>query len=229
MTESMSLGDRMKRYEGAFSHTLPRRIPVIIRVDGKAFHTFTRRRFGRGWSAEFSRMMAHVALSSLREIQGCSLGYVQSDEISFLLTDYRTISTDAWFGNEINKMVSVSASLASSVLSQMTGDRVQFDSRAFSVPQDEVCNYFIWRQRDATRNAILMAGQEYYSHNQLHGKSCTEIQEMLFTEKGVNFNDYPVMRKRGIVVIDDGIVYEPPSFSEDRGYIESKVYIREDE
>ena len=199
--DGLAIGDRMKRYEKVSEFVLSRRIPVIIRIDGRAFHTVTRKRFGKNWSMEFVEQMIETAKTVMTDIQGCNFCYSQSDEISFLLTDYTTIRTEAWFGYDIRKLISISASLASSVFSRLYGKNVCFDSRAFSLPQDEVCNYFIWRQVDATRNAIQMAGREYFSHKQLNEKSCNEIQEMLFQENNINFNDYPVVRKRGFSII----------------------------
>jgi tRNA(His) 5'-end guanylyltransferase len=144
------------------------------------------------------------------------------------LTDYKTIRTGRWFDYDVRKLISITASLASSAFSRIYGSNVCFDSRAFNLPQDEICNYYIWRQVDATRNAIQMAGREYFSHKQLHKKSCNEIQEMLFQEKEINFNDYPIIRKRGFCVIDGELDDKIPIFTQDRNYIEKHVYIRED-
>ena len=166
--DGLDIGDRMKRYEAVSAWTLPRRIPVILRIDGRAFHTITRKRFGKAWSMEFVEQMIETAKTVLADIQGCDFCYCQSDEISFLLTDYKKITTDGWFGYDARKMISISASLASAVFSQLHGRNICFDSRVFSMPQDEVVNYFIWRQIDATRNAVQMAGREYYSHKQLN-------------------------------------------------------------
>lgn len=158
------------------------------------------------------------------EVQGCVFGYTQSDEITLVLTDYATIQTDAWFGYNIQKMASVAASIATlefnrlfrekylylcdtqedtvecqdrlSVLSQKI-DKAMFDARCFSIPKEEVCNCLIWRQQDATRNSIEAVGQANFSHTQLNGKSCSMIQEMLWQEKGINWNDYPVDCRRG--------------------------------
>jgi len=241
----LDIGNRMKEYEKITEYHLTRRVPVIIRVDGRAFHTITRRRFGKQWSMEFVEQMREASQFTMKDIQGCDFCYSQSDEVSFLLTDYRTIRTDAWFGYDLRKIISISASLMSSVFSRIYGKNVCFDSRAWSIPQDEVCNYFIWRQIDATRNAIQMAGREYFSHKQLENKCCNEIQEMLFQEHGVNFNDYPVVRKRGFCIkrfkvyeltIEKceplGEKYEVdlniPIFTQDREYIEQFVDIRED-
>jgi tRNA(His) guanylyltransferase len=225
--DGLAVGNRMKRYENSFAVLLPRRIPVIIRIDGRAFHTVTHKRFGKGWSQDFASMMMHTATSVYKDIQGCTFCYSQSDEISFLLTDYRTITTEAWFDYDMRKMISISASLASAEFSKLYGENVCFDSRAFSLPQDDVCNYFLWRQIDATRNAIQMAGHENYSHKELQNKNCDTIQEMLF-KKGINFNDYPVHRKRGWCIDDGTVDCAIPIFSQDRGYIEKHVFCRED-
>jgi tRNA(His) 5'-end guanylyltransferase len=225
--DGLDIGDRMKQYESVSAWTLPRRIPVILRIDGRAFHTITRKRFGKAWSMEFVEQMIQTARTVLADIQGCEFCYCQSDEISFLLTDYKKISTDAWFGYDARKMISISASLASAVFSQLHGRNICFDSRVFSIPQDEVVNYFIWRQIDATRNAIQMAGREYYSHKELTNKSCKMIQEMLF-QKGVNFDKLPIVRKRGFCIVGNQVDLSIPVFTKDRSYIEKFVTIRED-
>ena len=226
-SDGLDIGNRMKRYENVSLWEMPRRIPVIIRIDGRAFHTITRRRFGKSWSQEFVDQMVETALAVISDIQGCNFCYSQSDEISFLLTDYRTISTEAWFGYDARKMISITASLASAVFTRLYGKNVCFDSRVFSLPQDDVCNYFLWRQIDATRNAIQMAGRELYSHSQLYEKSCNEIQELLW-QKGINFNDFPTHRKRGFCIVDGNADFKIPIFSKDREYIERHVFVRED-
>lgn len=222
------IGDRMKRYEEANHPLLPRRIPVLIRIDGRAFHTITRKLYGKGWSADFVGVMAETVKLVAKDIQGCNFAYTQSDEASFLLTDYRTISTNPWFDYDVQKLVSISASKAASTFTKLTGVEVCFDSRCFSLPQDDVCNYFIWRQIDATRNAIQMAGREHFSHKQLFQKTCSEIQEMLFQEKQINFNDYPIHRKRGFCIKNSEADYEIPIFSKDRDYVEKFAFVRED-
>jgi len=164
----------------------------------------------------------------MKEIQGCSFCYCQSDEVSFLLTDYKTISTEPWFGYDARKMISISASVAGSVISRINDKLLTFDSRVFSLPQDEVVNYFIWRQIDATRNSIQMTGREHFSHKELLNKSCNEIQEMLFQEKGINFDKLPVIKKRGFCIIDGEIDNQIPIFSKNRNYIEKFVNVRTD-
>lgn len=228
------LGDRMKVYESNHSYTLTKRVPVIIRIDGRAFHSVTRHL--KGYSYELTSIMIDVAKTLVADMQGCVFAYGQSDEISFLLTDYKTINTQGWFGYDLRKLISISASLAASTFYKraikigliLEEQEISFDSRAFTVPQDDVCNYFIWRQQDATRNAIQMAGREHFSHKQLEHVSCNEIQEMLFQEKQINFNDYSVLRKRGWSIIGNTVDISIPIFSQKRDYVENFVYVRED-
>lgn len=105
------LGDRMKGYEQNSRITLTRRVPVIIRLDGKAFHTYT-----RGLKKPFDRVLMTTMQNTMQylceNIQNCVFGYTQSDEITLVMTDYKTITTDAWFGNGVQKMCSVAASMA---------------------------------------------------------------------------------------------------------------------
>lgn len=227
-SDKLEIGDRMKLYERSAEYVLTRRIPVIIRIDGRAFHTITRKRFGKAWSMEFTQQMIDMARFVQADIAGCDFCYSQSDEVSFLLTDYKTLNTQGWFGYDLRKLISISAGLASAYFSKVYGKEVCFDSRAFSIPQDEVVNYFIWRQVDATRNAIQMAGREYFSHKQLHQVSCNQIQEKLFQEKSINFNDYSVIRKRGFCLIKKKLDENIPVFTKDRAYIDKFVTVRED-
>lgn len=243
------LGDRMKeRYEGASQTHLLRRVPVIIRIDGKAFHTFTRG-FVRPFDDVLKSAMHATTKALCEQIQGCVFAYTQSDEITLVLTDYATIQTDAWFGYNVQKMTSIASSIATLAFNRAMKDAVDdfidvhtiekmdaegfhliidseeaeklysryntalqrgalFDARVFSMPKDEVCNCLIWRQQDATRNSIESVGQAYFSAKQLHGKSCNEIQDMLFTQKGINWNDYPTMFKRGSCCIKQHIEKE---------------------
>jgi len=228
MPDTSDIGDRFKRYEAVTRYYLPRRIPVLLRIDGRAFHTVTRKLFGRGYDDNFVKCMRAVAKEVMAEMSGCDFAYGQSDEITFLLTDYKTVHTEPWFDYNLCKMISISAAVASVKMSYLLDTKVEFDARAFSVPQDDVVNNFIWRQQDATRNAIQMLGREHFSSKELHGVSCNQIQEKLITEKDINFNDVPTARKRGWCVLcgvsDLGI----PIFTQDRNYINDFVDVRMD-
>jgi tRNA(His) 5'-end guanylyltransferase len=205
------LGTRMKeQYENRTRYMLPRRTYTIIRLDGKAFHTFTRG-MKRPYDQGLMTTMDLTAKRLCQEIQGAKMAYTQSDEISILLTDFEKITTDAWFDGNIQKIVSVSASMASGffneylkVYTTKVGVAV-FDSRVFTIPDSiEVENYFIWRQKDAVRNSIAMTAQSLYSHKELNGKSSREQQEMIF-QKGQNWNDMPEGFKRGRTLVYDCI------------------------
>ena len=208
------IGDRMKdRYENRTRMHLPRRTYTIIRVDGKAFHTFTKG-FDSPFDKDLMDAMDLVAKAMCEEIQGAKLAYVQSDEISILLTDFENPNTDAWFDGNIQKMVSVSAAIATAKFNDIVLDKflneknkkfhkmdlALFDSRVFTIPDPiEVENYFIWRQQDATRNSTQMAARAIYSHKECENKNTSDLQEMCF-QKGVNWNDYSAREKRGGLV-----------------------------
>lgn len=229
------LGSRIKeRYEVRTKTFLPRRTYTIIRLDGKAFHTYTRgceRPYDNGLMEDMNDTAKYLC----ENIQGARFAYVQSDEISILLTDFNKLNSEAWFDGEVQKIVSVSASMAAAKFNHLRLRRIlageealpfrnaeglgelmdnltlaAFDARVFSIPDPfEVHNYFVWRQQDATRNSISMGAQSMYSHKELHGKSTSEMQDMMH-EKGVNWNDYPVRFKRGGVVLRDFITDEVP-------------------
>jgi len=183
-----SLGDRIKHnYEDRYRISLTRRAPVIIRLDGKAFHTLT-----RGAEKPFDAVLASAMYSAasklIKEVQGAKCAYVQSDEISILVTDFDKLTTDAWFDYNLQKMTSVSASIASVEFTRSYGKTGYFDSRAFNIPKDEVINYFRWRYLDWRRNSIQMLAQSLYSQTELHRKNQAELHEMCF-QKGQNWND----------------------------------------
>ena len=164
-TDKYSLEDRMKGYENISRNYLTRHIPAIIRIDGKSFHTFTKG-MERPFDGLFRTTMQEVTQELCKNIQGCVFGYTQSDEITLVITDYASIKTDAWFGYNIQKMVSISASYATLFFNKIFADKVNqiedssdrkdllnkkintaiFDSRVFSIPKDEVVNCLIWRK-----------------------------------------------------------------------------------
>lgn len=241
MTIKHTLGDRMKRYEEVQQGRLMRRTPVIIRLDGKAFHTFTRG-LNKPWDDELSNAMVRTMVACCTQIQGAVLGYTQSDEISILLQDWATLDTDGWYDYKVQKMVSVAASIATATFNSgyKHGDRLAlFDARVFNVPKEDVNNYFIWRQGDAVRNSISGLAQSKFSHKALQGKNSSQMQDMLHAEFGINWNDTPTRYKRGICFSEKLVMstederpvfrteveidLEIPSFSQDRGYVEQHL------
>ena len=225
MPDRDSLGTRMKTYyEEVPKFRLYRRTPVAIRIDGKAFHTFTRG-FKKPFDEILIKSMQQTMLYLCENIQGCVLGYTQSDEITLILQDYKTLTTSAWFDYEIQKICSISASMATMAFNKYFEQNVyddnplgsvnsencelvntyinaikkgaMFDARCFNIPKEEVTNLIFWRQLDAARNSVQMVGQAYFSHKELQNKSCSDIQDMLMEKYNINWNDFPTTQKRG--------------------------------
>ena len=224
------LGCRMKTfYEQIPKTKLMRRCPVAIRIDGRAFHTFA-----RGFQKPFDEVLIKSMQETMKylceNIQGCVLGYTQSDEITLILVDYKKLTSSAWFDYEVQKICSIAASMATMAFNKFFEKHVDeyrfskwdgvskyedgtwgyiqtllnavdkgamFDCRCFNIPKEEVTNLIYWRQLDASRNSIQMVGQANFSHKELQNKSCNDIQDMLMTQKGINWNDLPTYQKRG--------------------------------
>lgn len=222
------LEKRMKEYYENIPKTkLMRRCPVILRIDGKAFHTFT-----RGFQKPFDEVLIKSMQETMKylceNIQGCVLGYTQSDEITLVLIDYKRFTSQAWFDYEVQKICSIAASMATMAFNKFFVQNVKefynndenyetnseeyklcqiykkavekgamFDCRCFNIPKEEVTNCIYWRQLDASNNSIQMVGQANFSHNELKNKTCNEVQDMLMVQKGINWNNLPTYQKRG--------------------------------
>lgn len=246
-TDRTKLGDRMKGYENITRNHLISRMPVVLRLDGKSFHTFT-----RGFEKPFDRVMIRSMQETMKylceHIQGCVLGYTQSDEITLVLVDYEKLNTCSWFDNNIQKMCSVASSMATYVFNKtmlsysgygnIYREKVEkmgafFDCRAFNVPKEEVTNVCLWRQNDCIRNSKQSLGQAYFSHKELHGKSTEDIVTMVKEKAGILWNNLPIDRQRGSCCIKDGeghwfIDNNIPEFKgEGREYIEKLINVGE--
>ena len=243
------LGTRMKTFYEAVPDTkLVKRMPVAIRIDGKAFHTFTQG-FKRPFDEVLIQTMQQTTQYLCQNIQGCVLGYTQSDEITLILVDYQTLTTEAWFDYRVEKLCSIAASMATMAFNRAFANNVgdyctytyecmdnthenyehilslavdkgaMFDARCFNIPKEEVTNLIYWRQLDASRNSVQMVGQAYFSQKELQDKSCSDIQDMLMT-KGVNWNDLPTYQKRGSCCVRNKIAIESNGVTAD-------VYLRD--
>jgi tRNA(His) 5'-end guanylyltransferase len=209
MSDNTALGNRMKSYEQITRYQLPRRTYAIIRVDGRAFHTLLATA-ERPFDAHVVTSMNAVAAALCAEIGGAVLAYTQSDECSVLVSDLSATGSDrqAWFGGVVQKMTSIAASAATLAFNEayrrpeQSPPRAMFDARVFTINDPvEVVNYLIWRQRDCVRNSIMMAARVKFSHRQLLGKSSGQIQDLLWTTYGINWNDYPDEYKRGRLTV----------------------------
>lgn len=256
--DKTSIGDRMKGYEAVSKTKLTNRTPVIIRLDGKAFHTWTKK-LHTAADDPFDEMMHNMMVVATQHImanvQNAEIAYTQSDEISILLNDWKTLSTQQWYGNNVQKMVSVTAAAAAAAFNYIAvaegyihcmDDLALFDSRAFNIPKDEVNNYFVWRQQDATRNSINMLGQYHFSHKEMHGKNVSQVQDMLMLSLddddgeplNINWNDLDTWKKRGTCVMKNpdsfdsrtrwSIDEDIPIFTADTDYINRHLLADED-
>ena len=212
-----SLGDRMKRHEAASKILLPLRTYTVVRIDGCHFHTYTKH-LRKPFDSALVEAMQEATKRTAEAIQGCKLAYVQSDEASFLLTDFESITTDAWYGNQLQKIVSVAASTFTSYFNFKRAEQVDianysqrlatFDARAFTLPDRvEVMNYFLWRIKDAERNSLSSLCQSLYSHKELMGRNSSQQQELLF-QKGVNWNDIDGIQKRGTLMFREHLIQD---------------------
>ena len=280
------LAERMKGYEKRNRYYLQRRMPVILRLDMRAGHSFTKG-FERPFDEVFIKTIQETAKYLCENIQNCKLSYQQSDEITLLLVDYEKINTDCFFEYRVDKLCSIAASMAtmkfdqvfkelsyresenleiicrknpylenrdcltkiSNVHTNSAEKGAMFDCRCFNIPKEEVTNCIYWRQLDATRNSIQMVGQANFSHKELQNKSCNDIQDMLMTQKGINWNNFPTYQKRGSCCVRNFMISEPygnrmldrnacenewvidkniPIFKgEDRKYIDDLVFVGE--
>lgn len=244
--DTSDLAERMKGYEKRNRYYLQRRMPVILRLDMRAGHSFTKG-FERPFDEVFIKAIQETAKYLCENVQNCKLSYQQSDEITLLLVDYEKINTDCFFEYRVDKLCSIAASMATMKFNQVfkelsyresenleiiciknpylenrdcltkisnvhtnSADKgAMFDCRCFNIPKEEVTNSIYWRQLDVTRNSIQMVGQANFSHKELQNKSCNDIQDMLMTQKGINWNDLPLYQKRGSCCIRNHMISLP--------------------
>jgi len=205
----MDLGDRMKRYEKCVSPQLIPRVPVIIRVDGRAFHTFLKG-FEKPFDAEYITSMKESAQVVASEMQNFRIAYIQSDEATFMLhsSDPRS---QFWFDNKQQKMTSISAALMTAnfnrILSTHKGNLEKlavFDARAFNVPESDVVNIFLWRVKDWKRNSLQMYCRAHFSHKKLIGKNTEAMNKMLKDSEITPWENLPSNLRNGTFIFRDG-------------------------
>lgn len=220
------LGDRIKRYyEDALRVQLPRQTHVVLRIDGRSFHQFTRD-LERPYCRPLADALDTAALVLCREMTGCRFAYGQSDEYSFLLSDLDTEKSPLWFDGNLQKLVSVGASVFTAAFARAYASEklASFDCRALVIAQaSEVEKYFVWRQLDATANSLNMLASAHYTHAELLGKSEAEKHDLLHA-KGLNWAKETADFKRGRAVRrnaagDWAVDREIPIFQRDMSYL----------
>lgn len=212
-----TLGDRMKGYEKADKRKLEPKTPVIIRLDGRAFHTYTKG-FKKPYDTVIGNAMKYTTIKLCEEVQNVRLAYSQSDEITLFLADYGNKNTQQWFNGEVDKIVSLSASIATYYFNEYMEKNhwskfpdkkkpATFDSRSFNIPRHEVTNNFVWRQQDGIRNSISGLAQVNYSEKELHRKSTAQMLSML-EDKKVNWDEMNTYKKRGFCVTKEYFILD---------------------
>lgn len=209
------IGKRMKRYEEVSNGILTPRMPVLIRIDGKCFKNYTSG-LEKPFDEIFRDSMKQTMLYLCKNIQGCVMGYTQSDEITLILVDYKELKSECWFGGDIQKITSVSASMATMAFNKAFQDlsvnafykektiskekfdlllsKIQqgaiFDSRVFNIPKEDVTNCLLWRQMDAKRNSINSIGRTYFTKRQLDRKNNSDVLKMLLDQYGISIDSF---------------------------------------
>ena len=239
MSKYNELNARIKSfYEEPVKTRLTRKIPVILRMDGKAFHTFT-----RGFKKPFDPIMRETMMETMKalceNIQGCVFGYEQSDEITLVLTDFENENSSAWLDYETQKMCSIAASMTTLYFNKIFSEKVKnlcnsneedekyidtmmtavekgamFDARCFSVPKLSVYDVILARQIDASKNSISSVGRTYFSTSELRNKNTSKVQDMLMMYHGVNWNNFATEEKRGSCCYKVEKKIESPNASE---------------
>ena len=256
--KNSSFSLRMKEYESCYNFKIPNRSYVIIRLDGKGFSKYTTM-FEKPFDDIISNVMDTATIELCKYLNPL-FAYTQSDEISLVFSTIENIDAELPFDGKVQKLCSISASKVTAVFNKtmlrllvlykysqeeliakiISGEFAEidavFDSRVFVIPDfREVSNYFIYRQQDCTRNSISMAAHALLGHSATMNKSGDEKQEMLFKEKGINWNDYATKYKRGVVIRKQTIFvdgqmgdvqrskwlpdYDTPIFTQEKEYL----------
>lgn len=229
------LGQRMKRdYEDALRLYVPRRTHLVLRIDGRAFHQLTRN-LERPYSRALADALDQAALRLSSEMIGCRFAYGQSDEYSFVLTDMEPPDAALWFDGNVQKIVSVGASVFTAAFNQAFAapEPGAFDARLLVIAQrSEVADYLLWRQLDASANSLNMLASAHFSHEELLGKSTAQKHDLLHT-RGINWAKQPADFKRGRAVVREAgggwqVDREIPIFNREPGYLEAALGPRPD-
>ena len=217
-----SLGNRQKTYEAVYKQTLVQKAPIVIRIDGKAFHSFTKK-MAKPFDDLIIDTMQKTMLELCKDLATCKFGYTQSDEITLVCICDDVIRTEGLFKYKAQKIISIVASKTTKYFNKIFYENMQklennpkeyknvvdiniyknklfeaeFDCRVMNIPEWDVINNIIWRQQDATRNSIQMLGQAYFTQKELEKKNCSEIMDKLMNEKNINWNNLEIYKKRG--------------------------------
>lgn len=213
-----NLEDKCQYYRSLTDYRLLPNSNILVMLDGKNFSKLVKNNFEKPFDDCFIRMMNETAKFLCENVQGCKFAYVQSDEISLLITDYDTPETDMLFGGRLCKIQSILASLATSEFNRWftiwnlnkcydnvsVGEFIskmkmaQFDCKAWVVPNvNDVFSYFLYRQLDCIKNSKQQTAQTYIPHKELLGKNADEQIAMCIDRCIVDWNMFEDKYKYG--------------------------------
>ena len=227
--KELDIAIRMKDYEKVANYKLTKKVPIILRLDGKSFHLLCKHR-NKPFDEEITTAMQLTLIDLCKNIQGVMCGYTQSDEVTLVLSDYARPETSAYFDYRVQKLCSVSAAIAATSFNKYVRNLPKtalFDSRCFNIPKEEVANCFYWRLLDAKRNSINLLAQSLYSHKELKNIKTSSLLEKMKSEKEVDWNELNNKYKFGSFVYkEEGkwyITYDLEDGEKFRNYINQKV------
>lgn len=227
-----TLKERMEYYKSVYNYKLTPNSYVLCHIDGKSFSKKIKKLFKLPFDDMFIDMMNQAAIYACKNIQGCKLAYVQSDEISLVITDFETEDTDSFFSFRLCKMQSIIASLVTSKFQQLFLKRYsfkddayddkylfQFDCKCWTVPTyNDVFAWLLYRQNDCTRNSKQQTAQTYLSHKKLLGHNTDEQINLLKELNGIDWNDFDNGKKYGRLIFKESELYKTKVNGEDISY-----------
>lgn len=217
-TKNSTLKESMTALRNATDYRLPLKQYTMISIDGHSFSKLIKNKYEKPFDDKFINIMNEVAIYICKHVEGCKFAYAQSDEITFVLTDFDTETTCAYFGNRLTKLLSIIPSMASAKFNQLVitdlcdtpcsnSDLKQmildikladFDCKAWGLSSfNDVYAYYLWRQIDCIRNSKQQTAQTWLSHNQLKGLDTDEQIKLLFNKKSIDWNKFEDYKKFG--------------------------------
>lgn len=243
-----SLEDKCQYYRSLTDYKILPNSNILVMLDGKNFSKLIKNNFDKPFDDEFVEMMNNTAKFLCNNVQGVKFAYVQSDEISLLITDYDTPETDTMFGGRLCKIQSILASLATSefnrqfIINKLSKgaliDRniilntvenmklAQFDCKCWTVPnQNDAYAWFLYRQIDCIRNSKQQAAQTYLSHKELVGKDTDKQIELLKEKEGIDWYNYPDKYRFGRFIYKVQTVCHNTVNGQDNEFIRNKFTV----
>ena len=231
-----TLKEKCQTLRAKYDVSMPKKTYVMSAIDGRAFSRLIKNKYEKPFDDKFINMMNEVAIYVCKNVQGCKFAYTQSDEITFVLTDFETEETSAFFDYRLCKMLSIIPSLATAKFNQLVAlnlldtpcssedikqiikhmSLAQFDCKVWNTDNfNDVFAYFLWRQIDCVRNSKQQAAQTYLPHKELVGKHTDEQVQMLLEKKGIDWNEYSDGKKYGRFIYKEQVEKEIPNSNEE--------------